>query len=125
MIKRTGSPDNNWFLAIIYVFYTLNHAISPLLHWRIPLEQLTGITPDITSLLRFQWYEPVYYKQNNTHFPSNTREKEGRFVGIAENIGYDMTYKILLATVKLSLGGTRTAGKSKQIVSVATASLRQ
>ena len=40
-------------------------------------------------------YEPVYYKRNNTNFPSYTREKKGRFVGTAENIGHAMTYKIL------------------------------
>jgi len=94
-MERTGSPANTWLLAIMYVCHLLNHTASENLKWRVPLERLTGFTPDISPLLRFQWYEPVYYKLNSTHFPSDTREKKGRFVGIAENVGHSMTYKIL------------------------------
>ena len=75
MMDRTGSPANTWLLDSMYVCYTLNHTVSPQLYWFVPLEQLKRITPDISPLLQFQWYEPVYYKQNNINFPSDTREK--------------------------------------------------
>ena len=94
MMEHTGSPANTWMLAIIYVCYLLNYTESETLHWRVPLERLTGFTPDISPPLRFQWYKLVYYK-NDTNFPYDTREKKGHFVGIAENIGHAMTYKIL------------------------------
>ena len=95
MMEHTCSLDNLWLLAIIYLCYLRNHTVSKTLQGHFPLERLTGLTPYISPLLRFQWYEQVYYKQNNTNFPSDMREKGGRFVGIAENIGHAMTYKIL------------------------------
>ena len=33
--------------------------------------------------------------KNNVNFPSDTREKKGRFVGIAEIFLHAMTYKVL------------------------------
>ena len=60
-----------------------------------PLERLTGATPDISPLLRFRWYQPVYYRIDDSDFPSDTTEKRGRFVGIAEHVGHAMSYKIL------------------------------
>ena len=94
-MECTGSLVNTWLLAIMYVCCTLNIIASQLLHWYVPLERLTGSNPDISSLLRFQRYQLAYYKQNNIEFPSNTREKKGCFVGIAEKNGHAMTYKII------------------------------
>ena len=51
--------------------------------------------PDISPLLRFHWWQPVYYKIDDLDFPSDTREKRGRFVGIAEHVSHAMTFKIL------------------------------
>ena len=69
-------------MAISYYVCTspTHHTALEKLHWRVPLERLTGFTPDISPLLRFQWYESVYYKQNNTYFPSDAREKKGCFL---------------------------------------------
>ena len=61
----------------------------------IPAQQPTGSIPDISPLLRFYWWQPVYYKVDDSCFPSNTRELRGRFVGIAEHVGHAMTFKIL------------------------------
>ena len=95
MMERAGSPAYTWLLALFYVCFLLNHTASKLLNWRTPLERLTGTTPDISPLLRFHWWQPVYYKVDDSNFPSDTTEKSGRFVGIAENVGHAMTYKIL------------------------------
>jgi hypothetical protein len=46
-------------------------------------------------LLSFEWWEPVYYKLDDPGFPSELREKRGRFVGISEHVGHAMTYMIL------------------------------
>ena len=51
-------------------------------------------------MLRFHWYEPVYYKLDDYHFPSKSRELRGRFVGIAENVGHAMTIKVLTDDTK-------------------------
>lgn len=62
----------------------------------IPLQKLTGITPDIGVLLRFHYDEKVYFSVNDPSFPSDLSEDIGYFVGIAENVGKNLTYKILM-----------------------------
>ena len=62
------------------------------------MEVMTGSTPDISPLLQFRFWEPVYYKVGNdvdVSFPSQPPEKTGRFVGISEHVGHAMTFKIL------------------------------
>ena len=41
------------------------------------------------------FWEPVYYKLDDSDFPSDSREKRGHFVGISESVGHAMTFKIL------------------------------
>jgi hypothetical protein len=54
-----------------------------------------GSTNDISPLLCFHFWEPVYYKLDDSDFPSDSREKHGHFVGISESVGHAMTFKIL------------------------------
>jgi hypothetical protein len=37
----------------------------------------------------------TYYKVDDSDFPSDSREKRGHWVGIAEHVGHAMTFKIL------------------------------
>jgi hypothetical protein len=46
-------------------------------------------------MLYFSLYEPVYYLVDETTFPSENKELRGRWVGVGENVGHFMTYKIL------------------------------
>jgi hypothetical protein len=46
-------------------------------------------------MLYFSFYEPVYYLVDETTFPSESKELRGRWVGVSENVGHFMTYKIL------------------------------
>ena len=89
-----GAPASVWLLALIYVCYLLNHVASPALNWQTPLQVLYGITPDISALCQFHFWEPVYYSTDNK-FPSDSPEKTGCWVGIAENCGDLLTYLIL------------------------------
>ena len=50
--------------------------------------------------MRFHWWQPVYYKLDDSDFPSDSREKRGRFVGISEHVGHALTYKILTDDTK-------------------------
>jgi hypothetical protein len=54
-----------------------------------------GSTNDISPLLCFHFWEPVYYKLDNSDFLSDSREKCGHFVGISESVRHAMTFKIL------------------------------
>jgi hypothetical protein len=91
IMDRTGSPPQTWLLALMYVCFVLNFTASASLNWRTPMEILTGSTPDISPLLSFRWWEPVYFKLDDASFPSDSRERRGRFVGISEHVGHAMT----------------------------------
>ena len=65
------------------------------LGWRSPLEVLTGSTPDISILLRFGWWDPVLFHQDDSAWPSESTELSGRIVGVAEHVGHAMTWEVL------------------------------
>ena len=95
IIDRTGAPPSLWLLALRYASFVYNHSAVESLGWRTPIETLTGTTPDISVLLRFHFYEKVYYKTQEPSFPSDSPESLGHMVGIAEHVGHAMTYKVL------------------------------
>ena len=94
LLDRTGSLASMWLLAMTYVCFLLNHTYNGSIR-TVPITVATGSTPDISPLLQFTWWEPVYYKVDDSDFPSETREKRGRFVGIAEHVGHRMTFRVL------------------------------
>jgi hypothetical protein len=81
---------------MLYVVYLLNHTATESLDWRTPIERCIGITPDISPLLQFAFYEQVYFKTPGS-FP-DVNEELGWFVGIAENIGDALTFWVLTAS---------------------------
>src|SRR6056300_1198686 len=95
LLDRTGAPPECWLLALSYASFVYNHTAVKSLNWKTPIEMLTGTTPDISVLLRFQFYEQVYYKTEEPSFPSESPESLGRIVGIAQHVGNALTYKIL------------------------------
>ena len=95
LLNISGAPPECWLLALQYVCFLQNHLAYESLGWRTPIEWLLGYTPDISVLLQFVFYEPVYFAKCDAKFPSDSTECIGRFVGISENVGHGMTYKIL------------------------------
>ncbi len=94
-MDRTGTPANCWLLCLMYVVFILNNVASKSLNWNTPLFCATGQVNDISPMLRFSWWEPVYYYEEGTSFPSASLEGRGHFVGIAEHVGHAMTFKVL------------------------------
>ena len=92
---RSGATANCWLLCLIYVCYLLNHIACTALAGKIPLFALTGITPDISIILLFTFYQPVFYATYDQHFPSESEERAGYWVGFGEHCGDAMTHKIL------------------------------
>jgi hypothetical protein len=78
----------------MYVCFLLNNTWCELIG-DVPIRLSTGSTNNISPLLCFHFWEPVYYKVDDSDFPSDTREKRGHFVGISETVGHAMTFKIL------------------------------
>jgi hypothetical protein len=78
----------------MYVCFVLNNAFSEVIQ-STPLCQAYGTDNDISPMLYFLFYEPVYYLVDETTFPSESKELRGRWVGVSKNVGHFMTYKIL------------------------------
>ena len=95
VMNRSGAPANCWLLCLIYVCYLLNHIACSALDAKIPLLASTGIDPDISIILLFTFYQPVFYATYDQHFPSESEEMAGFWVGFGEHCGDAMTHKIL------------------------------
>ena len=80
LMNRSGAPANCWLLCLIYVCYLLNHIACTALDGKIPLLALTGITPDISIILLFTFYQPVFYATYYQNFPSGSEERAGYWV---------------------------------------------
>ncbi|KAL7580569.1 hypothetical protein ACA910_003691 [Epithemia clementina (nom. ined.)] len=95
IMNRTGAPANCWLLCMIYVCYLLNHIACAALGGPVPLFVLTGITPDISILLLFQFYQQVFYATHDQSFPSASEERAAYWVGFGEHVGDALTHKLL------------------------------
>jgi len=54
----------------------------------------------VPLLLWFGFYEPIYYHINDASFSSDSKDFSGHWVGISENVGNFMTFKILTDDTK-------------------------
>ena len=95
IMNRTGSPANTWLLCLKYVCFLLNRLATASLGWKTPLQILTGQTADISALLQYHFWEPIYYRMQDARFPSTSDELRGHWVGVAETVGDALTYLIL------------------------------
>ena len=103
IMDHTNAPDSLWLMATKYAILLLNHTANKSIGGITPIERAFGVTPDISALLQYAFYEPVLYLDsipNSTSFPSS-KEKLGRFVGIAEATGDALTYYVLTSENKI------------------------
>ena len=77
-----------------------------------PCIKCIGPTADIIPLLRFSWYQQLYYTVDNSDFPSDTREKKVHFIGICEHVGHTLAFKVLTDDTSkiINLSNVRSAG---------------
>ena len=99
VMNTSGCPACCWLLCFQYTCVVLNHLASPTLQGICPVQALEGTTPDISFLLHFSFYEPIYYRIDSSepdlNFPSSSNEKKGYWVGFADNQGDSLTWRIL------------------------------
>ena len=99
VMNTSGCTACCWLLCLQYICVVLNHLASPTLQGVCPVQALEGTTPDISFLLHFSFYEPVYYRIDSSepdlNFPSSSNEKKGYWVGFADNQGDSLTWRIL------------------------------
>ena len=101
ILNMSDAPSELWLCALEYACFIMNHTAMERLNWRTPTEWLLGYTPDITVLLQFHFWEPVYYAKVEPANLENTDELLGRFVGIADTVGNAVSYKILTESKKI------------------------
>jgi hypothetical protein len=94
ILDQTSALAYCWLLCLMYVCFVLNNAFLEVIQSTL-LHQAYGTDNDISPMLYFSFYEPVYYLVDETTFPSEGKELRGRWVGVSENVGHFMTYKIL------------------------------
>ena len=99
VMNTSGCTACCWLLCLQYICVVLNHLASPTLQGICPVQALEGTTPDISFLLHFSFYGPVYYRidscEPDLNFPSSSNEKKGYWVGLADNQGDSLTWRIL------------------------------
>ena len=99
VMNTSGCPACCWLLCLQYICVVLNHLASPTLQGICPVQALEGTTPDISFLLHFSFYEPIYYRIDSSepdlNFPPSSNEKKGYWVGFADNQGDCLTWRIL------------------------------
>ncbi len=95
LMERGQSPSKLWDFCVNYASQLRNNIVRPLvhLHGRTPYELLTGNTPDISELLEFEWYQPIWYFEPS-EFPHQNKLL-GRWMGAAHRIGQALCYWIL------------------------------
>jgi len=59
-----------------------------------PYTLVWGETPDRSAFYEFEFYAPVIYLVPSETFPSN-KQKPGRWLGVADNVGDVMTYYVI------------------------------
>ena len=99
VMNTSGCPAFCWLLCLQYICVVLNNLASPTLQGICPVQPLEGTTPDVSFMLHFSFYEPVYYRidssESDLKFPSSSNEKKGYWVGFADNQGDSLTWRIL------------------------------
>jgi hypothetical protein len=91
--KRTGAPGRVWLQSFQYMADIHNVTADETLDWRTPKSVRNGTQTDISPYVQFQFWEPVTYLDTEEKFPS-TKEKMGRWVGVAHNVGDFFCWKI-------------------------------
>ena len=99
VMNTSGCTACCWLHCLQYICVELNHLASPTLQGICPVQALEGTTPDISFLLHFSFYEPVYYRIDSSepdlNFPSSSNEKKCYWVGFADSQGDSLTWRIL------------------------------
>ena len=98
VMNTSGYPAFCWLLCLQYICIVLNHLASPTLQGICPVQALQGTTPDVSFMLHFSFYEPVYYRIDSSepylNFLSSSNEKKGYWVIFADNQGDSLTWRI-------------------------------
>ena len=93
VMNRSGAPPICWLLCMIYVcYYILNHIACGALNGSIPVLVLYGITPDISIMVLYTFYQPIFYATHDQQFSSESEEPVAFWIGFGEHCGDATTH---------------------------------
>jgi hypothetical protein len=81
VMNLINTPYEWWPLCVEYIAMVKNHTAHSSLKNRTLIEVRTGQTPDVSKLLQYCWWEPVYF------LDEEGTECLGRWAGVAEHVG--------------------------------------
>ena len=64
IMDHTGAPSYLWFYCMLYVVMLLNSCACESLNWMTPNFVGLGKVDDISNLLQYTFYEPVYFAKD-------------------------------------------------------------
>ena len=94
-MNRTGAPADCWLLCMIHASYIQKILSCEALDGNVPQGMLYGVSPDISIILLYTFYQPVFYATHNQSYPSVSEERAARWVGFGEHVGDPLTHKHL------------------------------
>ena len=94
-MDRTNTPERFWLICLLHIVFLYNMVSYASLGDKTSIEVATGVKPDASPVLSYTWWQPVYYLDDDGEFPSQSREKRGKWCGVAQNIGDTLTYWVL------------------------------
>ena len=98
-MERSGAPAAAWFLCLVYICLCLNNYVDPKLGdgTKSPIMMACFAHNDISTLLNFYLWQPVYYLLDPTDqsFPGKSKEIRTRWDGVDGSIGAKMCYKLV------------------------------
>jgi len=91
-----GVPQRLWDFCMKWTCEVKNKSASNIyaLEYRTPYEATLGNTPDISSLIPFDFYDIIWYHEEISSFPE-PKLRIGRWLGEAADFGQSMCYWIL------------------------------
>ena len=93
LLDQTGAPETAWYFALKYLADVHNMTYDPGIAMT-PHQKRHGVLPDISAYLQHAFWDPILYFDHEETWP-NTKERPGRWLGIAHNIGDCLTYWVL------------------------------
>ena len=93
MMNRLGVPAPLWFYMLKYLSDIHNICADKTLNWQTPLSVRTGVTPDISADIQFQFWQKLLVLDTEEKWPAS-KEKPVRYLGVAHNIGDHLTFLV-------------------------------
>ena len=74
-MNRSGAPADCWLQCMIHASYILNHLSCEALAGDVPLGMLYGVSPDISIILLYTFYQPVFMPPTTNLTPLLVRKE--------------------------------------------------